>query len=151
MPLRVLPLGVEGELTRLSTFALCFNLFHADNFKSPTGGVEFGRLLLPRATEPPSWEQLTVVASLRGLRRSADATNKGVEQSTPSMSFLVPSRSDGTPCDAWLTQVTAVGGCVAPRRNKEVPTAIGRQSPWGFGDAASSRVKCAKCSRRPIA
>ena len=50
-----------------------------------------------------------------------------------------------------------------PRRNKEVPTAIGRQSPWGFGDAASSqspwgfgdaassRVKCAKCSRRPIA
>ena len=21
-------------------------------------------------------------------------------------------------------------------------TAIGRQSPWGFGDAASSRVKC---------
>ena len=51
---------------------------------------------------------------------------------------------DGTPFMG-----TADSGCVAQgvaslrRRNKEVPTAIGRQSPWGFGDAASSRVKCA--------
>ena len=59
--------------------------------------------------------------------------------------------------DGADAEVRRYGGCVAQgvaslrRRNKEVPTAIGRQSPWGFGDAASSRVKCAKCSRRPIA
>ena len=44
--LRMYLVGTEsiGRLTRLFTFAPCFNFFHADNLRSLAGSVEFGHL-----------------------------------------------------------------------------------------------------------